>query len=331
MDRNADGAFAATFATADYEKRDAVPAWRELFGRTVVRVDIDPLAEGFAAEARAMSWRGFGLIRVSTAPVRQQNSPALIDNDDFSFGSATFAPSGRRPWSAQQAGRSADLKNGDGVFLSNGDIGSITLPQAGRFIAFSVPASAVAALTPDPAAWLGRRLPAASPELRLLLRYLQLAGDERCLATPELRSAFATHVVDLLALCLGARRDAREAAEQRGVRAARLQAMKDDIATLSASPQLSVGLIASRHGVSPRYVQSLFEADGATFTGYLMETRLSAVHRALQADAGAARTISAVAFDAGFTDLSHFNRTFRRRFGCTPSEVRRETWVGKAD
>jgi AraC-like DNA-binding protein len=37
------------------------------------------------------------------------------------------------------------------------------------------------------------------------------------------------------------------------------------------------------------------------------------------------RTISAIAFDASFGDLSHFNRLFRRRFGATPSEVRAET------
>ena len=34
------------------------------------------------------------------------------------------------------------------------------------------------------------------------------------------------------------------------------------------------------------------------------------------------RPIGAIAFDAGFADLSHFNRSFRRRFGGTPSEVR---------
>ncbi|MDW4800082.1 helix-turn-helix domain-containing protein [Escherichia coli] len=34
------------------------------------------------------------------------------------------------------------------------------------------------------------------------------------------------------------------------------------------------------------------------------------------------RSISAVAFEAGFGDLSYFNRTFRRHFGATPSEIR---------
>jgi AraC-like DNA-binding protein len=34
------------------------------------------------------------------------------------------------------------------------------------------------------------------------------------------------------------------------------------------------------------------------------------------------RTISAIAYEAGFADLSHFNRAFRRRYGETPSDVR---------
>jgi AraC-like DNA-binding protein len=33
-------------------------------------------------------------------------------------------------------------------------------------------------------------------------------------------------------------------------------------------------------------------------------------------------TISAIAFDAGFGDLSYFNRAFRRHYGETPSAVR---------
>jgi AraC-like DNA-binding protein len=33
-------------------------------------------------------------------------------------------------------------------------------------------------------------------------------------------------------------------------------------------------------------------------------------------------TISAIAFGVGFGDLSYFNRTFRRRFGASPSDVR---------
>jgi AraC-like DNA-binding protein len=35
-------------------------------------------------------------------------------------------------------------------------------------------------------------------------------------------------------------------------------------------------------------------------------------------------SITAIAFDAGFGDLSYFNRTFRRRYNARPSDVRND-------
>ena len=66
----------------------------------------------------------------------------------------------------------------------------------------------------------------------------------------------------------------------------------------------------------------LFEEAGATFTEYVLGTapraRASSAHRRAVAD----RTLTAIAFEVGFGDLSYFNRAFRRRFGAPPSEVR---------
>ena len=36
-----------------------------------------------------------------------------------------------------------------------------------------------------------------------------------------------------------------------------------------------------------------------------------------------AQSISAIALKCGFNDISYFNRVFRRRYGCTPSDLRR--------
>ena len=50
--------------------------------------------------------------------------------------------------------------------------------------------------------------------------------------------------------------------------------------------------------------------------------RLARAHRMLTDPRHVGRPVSAIAFDVGFGDLSHFNRTFRRRYGATPSDVR---------
>jgi AraC-like DNA-binding protein len=97
--------------------------------------------------------------------------------------------------------------------------------------------------------------------------------------------------------------------------------MKEDIRQNLNRPDLSVHSIAARHRVSARYVQKLFEESGSTFTQFVMEERLTAAHKALGAQLDT--PINTIAYDLGFNDISNFNRVFRRRFGCTPSDVRK--------
>ena len=117
-------------------------------------------------------------------------------------------------------------------------------------------------------------------------------------------------------------REAAELARGRGLRAARLSAVKADIANRLSNEGLTVADVASRQGVTPRYVQMLFEMEGTTFSQFLLGQRLLRAHRLLNDRPRADRTISAIAFEVGFNDLSYFNRTFRRRFAGSPSDVR---------
>lgn len=50
--------------------------------------------------------------------------------------------------------------------------------------------------------------------------------------------------------------------------------------------------------------------------------RLILAHRMLTDPRCSCDKISTIALDAGFGDLSYFNRVFRRHFGDTPSDVR---------
>jgi transcriptional regulator GlxA family with amidase domain len=185
-----------------------------------------------------------------------------------------------------------------------------------------VPASAIAPLVPDIGNVVAQRIPAESEALALLRRYLGIIRDAPAMATPELQHRVATHVYDLLAAALGATRDAMEIAKGRGVRVARLHAIKADIVENLNRVDLSVDEVAARHRVTPRYVQMLFETEGSTFTESVLGWRLARAHRMLTDSRFAGRSITSVAFEVGFGDLSYFNRTFRRRFGDTPSGTR---------
>ncbi len=106
------------------------------------------------------------------------------------------------------------------------------------------------------------------------------------------------------------------------LRAARLGAIKSDILDNLRQHSLSIHATASRHGISTRYVHQLFAADGTSFADFVLQQRLAVVHMMLSDMRFADRSITAIAFEVGFGDLSGFNRAFQRCYDMTPSEVR---------
>jgi AraC-like DNA-binding protein len=144
------------------------------------------------------------------------------------------------------------------------------------------------------------------------------------LATPEVQSLISSHLQDLAVLAIGATRDAEMIASHRGIPAARLRAIKADIVRNFADRDLSIDAVALRNGITPRYVSMLLESDATTFSEFVLTQRLHRAHQMLTDQRWSDRTVSSVAFEAGFGDLSYFNRAFRRRYGATPSDVRRK-------
>ncbi|MFO1109027.1 MAG: helix-turn-helix transcriptional regulator [Bradyrhizobium sp.] len=166
-----------------------------------------------------------------------------------------------------------------------------------------------------------RAIPRQNAALRLLTGYLS-AAREASRDDPGLRHAVVSHIYDLTALAIGTMRDDAELAKARGGRAARLHAIKRDIAVHLSRADLTLEAVARRQACTVRAVQRLFENDGSSFTDYVLEQRTALAHRLLTDPVRAHEKISAIAYDAGFGDVSHFNRSFRRRYGETPSDVR---------
>jgi AraC-like DNA-binding protein len=107
-----------------------------------------------------------------------------------------------------------------------------------------------------------------------------------------------------------------------GLRAARLAAIVQTIDARLKDHDLTAAVVGAGLGLSERYVHHLLAGAGLKFTHVLRDKRLDHARRLLEDEAHATRRIAEIAYAAGFTDLSYFNRAFRRRFGQTPSAVR---------
>jgi AraC-like DNA-binding protein len=78
---------------------------------------------------------------------------------------------------------------------------------------------------------------------------------------------------------------------------------------------LRVPVLAEQAGISPTYFSEYFRAHaGESLQSYLTTTRLKlAEARLLRSDSSAKE----IAAELGFTDTSHFSRTFKKMYGCT--------------
>lgn len=105
-------------------------------------------------------------------------------------------------------------------------------------------------------------------------------------------------------------------------RVARMNVIRAYIQTRIGDPALCLDDVAAHAQISTSYVRKLFAAEGARFSAYVLKTRLEMVARALTDPATRSDPVSAVASACGFNDVSYFNRAFRKRYGCTPSDWR---------
>jgi len=295
-----------------------VTAWRDGIKR-IVRPDVEALPDiCFQADLTIRILPGLGIVSGEHSPFRVGRSRTLVadGNDDL----VLLVRTGNGVLSRRN--REIPVASGDSILLSNGNVGSYVFASPAKILALNLPRAPLKRLLRDLDVTRLGPVP-CNDALRLLDNYLTVVENDRALASPQLCRTVVAHVYDLVALAVGATHDAAAEAGERGLRAARLCAIKADIADgLHRGSNISIGELAGRQRVTPRYIQMLFEAAGTTFTQFVLGERLARAHCMLINPNLPARGIASVAFDVGFGDLSYFTRSFRRAYGARPSEVR---------
>jgi AraC-like DNA-binding protein len=304
-----------SFSTSGLRPRERDDALRNLQQRGVMTVE--PLADHIPrAAVRKRFLPGADILSGTLSGLRQFGTQHGGDN-------VFLVLNVEGESAARERDREVALRSGDALLFSGANGGcTIYRPTPVLFTGMRIPYRTLAPLVANLNDGAMRLIPKETGSLRLLTSYLRAIDMGHALDSPELCPPVVSHILDLVALSLGAARDYQRVAEEGGVSAARLRTIKADIAANLDDCELNVNSVAARHGVTPRYVQKLFAREGATFSEFVLGRRLVAAYRLLSDPRFVHRSISSIAFDLGFSDLSYFNRTFRRRHEATPSEVR---------
>ncbi|MBR0933026.1 AraC family transcriptional regulator [Bradyrhizobium jicamae] len=306
------------FSTRELPERMRIPMWREEFGRCVVHADIAAASDApFHAEATLQAVQGLRMLALQGAPMRFKRSRTDIVDGDDSIGLIVSSPGASQ---LSQRGREIECRGGEAVAILHSEPATVCY-VGGRQLGLAVPRDALVPRVTDVDSLAMRPISRRTEALRLLMIYLKSALRQGALATPKLHDSIVTHIHDLVALAIDERVPLGESRAS-AVIAARHSAALDHIAAHFQDPELSLEIVARCQGISPRYLQRLMTSSGVSFTERVNELRLQKAFTLLISPRDGARRISDIALDVGFSDISHFNRLFRARFGDSPRGVR---------
>ncbi|WFU40821.1 AraC family transcriptional regulator [Bradyrhizobium sp. CB82] len=309
----------ATFrlSTDKFPEQRRLSMWREEFGEKIIRVDIEPLSDvPFHARSTLRVLPGLNTFSATSSPLQFSRTCDAADAD----GSIAIIINMTKDCVVAQRGREVALRAGDAVAVHHRSKGSVSFAE-GSYFALAIPRAELASRLSDIDEPTMRLIPREQTTLRLIKSYMRPLWDELRLATADLRCLVATHVHDLSAMMLSRDRLSGES-NASAVVATRLAAVLDYIAAHFDDPELNLETVAHSQGVSPRYLQRLLESSGSSFTAQVNELRLQRAFALLTDPVASPRLISDIALEAGFSDISYFNRSFHARFGESPTGIR---------
>jgi AraC-like DNA-binding protein len=297
-------------------QRDPVREWREQIARHLLGLDFKPLSDApFKATVQPI-FQDLRIVRAAFSPGITFRDADLIKKDPDSSFAVLIAQSGNI--FVKHHGRDLQLDCGEATLLHSCATGDVGSPEEFSYMPVLIPHAELATVARFDEA-IARRIPRQSEALQLLRVYIRALkngrfGREACLTLRE-------HLVDLAALAItphGALGESNLSA----VVGAHLHAIFDHIASHFSDPELNPSKVAQSLQISTRYLQRLLKTSGTSFTAHVTELRLNHALMLLTAQDLSDVPICDIALRAGFSDISHFNRLFRSRFGDAPKGVR---------
>ncbi|MGJ4931602.1 helix-turn-helix domain-containing protein [Bradyrhizobium sp. HKCCYLS2038] len=308
-------------STAGIPARERFDYWHDVVGRNLVDLDYGLVGDSqFDATFHGTPINGLDLCRIKASPHLAQRSPAGISRADSSMLVFNFVLSGSLV--AEQDGRSAHLKPGDGALCDARRPYKLHSQEAFELACIRVPREQCAGRIPHlhrlSACNLGQRGELAPMVFGYISHLIERA--------PNLTSRAAGYKIsqnfkDLLLATLAELAESLPPSltEYRSLALMRVKAMVERNAH---DPELTPAAVAAELKLSPRYINQLLEAEGTSLSRYIWSRRLDRCAEQLKDPALRARSVSQIAMDNGFNDLSHFSKAFRSKFGSAPRDYR---------
>ncbi|WP_228044830.1 helix-turn-helix domain-containing protein [Streptomyces ferrugineus] len=315
-------------STADVPEGERFAFWREVSAKLWVPYDLrcDPqLAGGFEARVGISDFGPVQATRLTVVPHEVHRTPQLIRRTDPEVFKLGFIAHGGGI--AAHDGRQADFRVGDLMLFDTSRpflVKHTPHIPVSQMLLLRFPRS----LLPFPDRELRRlsavRIPGDRGIGALSSQFLRQLAQRMDEFSPSETTRLATLTLDVLTTALADALDSSSTVPPPTRQRALLARIHTFIRDHLADPDLTPYTIAAAHHISLRYLHKLFQQDGHTVAGWIRERRLEQCRRDLADPLPTARPIHAIAARWGFTSPAHFSQAFRKAYGLSPREFRRQ-------
>ena len=312
-----------TFTYAGPPEGPDYEAWREEFCRRFCQLDADTATSErieCTVEISQVGSLSFGTARGSSGSFLRTRSLLADGHDDLVLLTAIKGDA-----LAVQQGHSIELRPSEMCLTSLDHIGESRLSEGGCYTALRMPRRDLMAISKNIEDKIAKPLEGSAALKDFIGGYYALCAKTGPALDLTSQHATTRQMMELVALLAESGCDVQSRTSGNNYGTARLQLIQAQVLENLNDCGLTIASVARRASMGPRHLQRLFQQTGTTFSEYVLEQRLVLAHRRLSAPGTRGEKISAIALDCGFGDLSYFNRSFRKRFGMTPSEWRDNT------
>jgi AraC family transcriptional activator of tynA and feaB len=311
------------WATGSQATDDRPDHWQRMLSITHLpwRVSIPDAPDKPEFEAWVRRWwiDDLALVDCECSPCSGTRQRRQLADTDGEFVVVLITRAGRE--TVSQGESEAALKAGDAVAWDSTRPARFTVWEPLSKRSLLIPRAAFDEVSGRTCMPGGVMLEGLAPATRLLTAYLDVLSH----ALPDLNSPSISAARNAtLELFMGALRTDGDVPATSTARPALRAAMDRFIERHLLDDAVTPAAIAIAHGVSIRTVNRVFNATGQTVSEVVRVRRLA---RAREDLTSSDRPISMIAHRWGFSDTSHFSRTFNAHYGSSPTDYR---WAARA-
>ena len=309
------------FSTDGIEPSKRYAAWQGAICDVYVHVDVNSEHRsdyhGFIREAR------FGAITMTDVLLseqrisRRERHIAKLDKDCYYV---EFVQQGKI--NILQAGQTLLSNAGTGAIFTASEAYDLECVGQVRSLYLEIPRKEFAERFRNDRIPVARTMATSRGLGRIAAEFCSTLASEGTALDPTVRARLGDEMMDVLALALDAG-DKDEPLLDRAVQQSRLRSVKAWIEQHLTDPDLSLENVAKNNGISLRHLHYLFRLTDMSVSEWIWDRRLQRCYDVLTRRELRSLSVTDVAYQLGFSSSSHFSTAFRRKFGISPSDLRR--------